>query len=598
MNQARHLWDLQWFRDLVLILVVLIVLFLAYSLRGILLPIVMALALAYAFHPLITWLHVKSNIPRWLSTTGILAITSAAVLSLLLWMTPQLLSQTRSLYARLPGYTKYATQKFEDLQVWAKERDEDPAASQPASQPASKPATQPASKPATSAFSQSDDEALGQMTHTDKQRPTTQSATTQPATTQPAATQPVTDSTPDKLTVGEALPLIESAVDEIVGDQAANSQTKSDEAAANATKAKETASDAKQTTPTDTRDTIFPAHQASEEDQKESGFFWKWGLGSDDESTSEHAAHDASAGAATTQPSQSRTAWSKALSEMDFTTVGSMLVQTFNYGLGVVGVTLSLGMYLALVMALLVLGFFFFSWKFDRIIHWFDSFIPQSKRPRILHILGKMDRAISAFVRGRLVQVSIITCVLCVGWAWVGVPYWLLLGVLGGMLNIVPYAAVVAWPIAILLMWIDTASGSSGATFTFTQVFVWPSVVYIVAQGLDGWVVEPLVQGKATNLDPFSVLVAVIIGGSLLGILGTIIAVPTAACLKIFLEEVVLPHVRGEIHRRDKAAIAIASTDTTFIASQNPIYNASGMPSATKPSKPDTAKPDTSKSDQ
>lgn len=541
MNHARHLWDIQWFRDLVLILVALIVLLLAYSLRGILLPIVMALALAYAFHPLISWLQAKAHIPRWLSTTGLLAITSAAVLSLFLWLTPQLLSQTRSLYARLPGYTKYATQEFQAFQKWVAESgaEDEPATTQPASQPSTQPTTQSASQPST--------------------QPATQ-PTSQPSIE--SISQAAASAREDgKITVGEALPVINTTVEKLVhatiDEQAATqpaTQPANQSAAQPAT--------SPTTQPALSSATSEPVEHADDEPQTSHNSFWQWGeklLGVDDAQdthANNQSRDSASTQPATTQPGTSKNSWSKTLTEMDVTTVGSMLVQTFNYGLGVVGVTLSLGMYLLLVMALLVLGFFFFSWKFDSIIHWFDSFIPNSKRPRILHILGRMDKAISAFVRGRLVQVSIITCVLCVGWAWVGVPYWLLLGVLGGMLNIVPYAAVVAWPIAILLMWIDTASGSSGATFTFTQVFIWPSVVYIVAQSLDGWVVEPLVQGKATNLDPFSVLVAVIIGGSLLGVLGTIIAVPTAACLKIFLEEVVLPHIRSEIHRRDNASVA------------------------------------------
>jgi predicted PurR-regulated permease PerM len=153
-----------------------------------------------------------------------------------------------------------------------------------------------------------------------------------------------------------------------------------------------------------------------------------------------------------------------------------------------------------------------------------------------------MDRSVSAFIRGRLIQSFVIAIVLCVGWGAVGVPYFLLLGLAGGLLNLIPYAAIITWPLAITLAWIDRVAGGGG--FSFWWVLFWPTIVYVVAQSLDGWVIEPLVQGKATDLDPLAILLAVLIGGSLLGLFGMILAIPTAACVKILMQEVILPRVR------------------------------------------------------
>lgn len=485
MNRATHLWEWQWFRDLVIILLVALVVLLAYSLRAVIIPMLVALALAYAFHPLITWLHEKARIPRWLSTTGVLAIVTATFLSILLWFAPQLINQTRNLFDRLPAYITYARQELDDLKDWAQEQASETA-----------PTTQPTTQPATRAARM--------------------------AGTMSPMSQSVVEIVTQALEQHEEF---KGSTQRVVQPQAAPASDDSN-AAPDADEKRQPASQENRPANADKR-----TRQAT--------------ATTENDSSAEQNQNDEQA---TRRPSNRQTAINTALNNFDLSTVSSMVAQVFNTGLAVVGVTLSFGMYLALAGALLILGFFFFSWKFDKILAWGDSFIPAQHRERTMHILRKMDKAISAFVRGRLVQVSIITCVLCTGWAWVGVPYWLLLGIVGGLLNIVPYAAVISWPLAILLMWIDTASGGSVASFTFTQVFLWPSVVYIVAQGLDGWVVEPLVQGKATNLDPFTVLVAVIIGGALLGIMGTIIAVPTAACLKILLQEVILPHVRRQIH--------------------------------------------------
>ena len=64
-------------------------------------------------------------------------------------------------------------------------------------------------------------------------------------------------------------------------------------------------------------------------------------------------------------------------------------------------------------------------------------------------------------------------------------------------------------------------------------------------QAIDGWVLTPLIAGKATNLDPVTIFVAVLAGGSVLGAYGMLLAVPIAACIKITIQEIVLPNIRA-----------------------------------------------------
>ena len=82
-------------------------------------------------------------------------------------------------------------------------------------------------------------------------------------------------------------------------------------------------------------------------------------------------------------------------------------------------------------------------------------------------------------------------------------------------------------------------------------VMVWPTVVFAVVQLIEGYVLTPMIAGKATGLDPVTILVAVLAGGSVLGIYGMILAIPLAACGKILFTEVLLPKIhawtRGEI---------------------------------------------------
>ena len=197
---------------------------------------------------------------------------------------------------------------------------------------------------------------------------------------------------------------------------------------------------------------------------------------------------------------------------------------------------------LPVAVVIICFCFFFFSWHWASIMAWFGQFIPRYARARTIDVLEKMDRSVSAFIRGRLVQALVMGIVLSVGWWMSGVPYWLLLGLGCGMLNLIPFLAVVGYLLALVLAIVDSLT-TAGAGFSW-GVVIWPTVVYLLAQGLDGWVVEPIVQGKATNLDPLTVLLAVLIGGTLAGLLGMLAAIPVAACIKILGQEVVVPRLR------------------------------------------------------
>jgi len=198
--------------------------------------------------------------------------------------------------------------------------------------------------------------------------------------------------------------------------------------------------------------------------------------------------------------------------------------------------------YAAIFVLVTAFCFFIFSWKLEEIKAWFAAFVPKPYRGESARILGMMDETVSAIIRGRLVQSLVLMVILSLGWWMAGVPYFLLLGVLGGALNLLPFAAILSWPVAVILTMVH-AAGDPEASLLLAAL--WPTVVYVIAQSLDGWVIEPLVQGQATGMDALTVLLVVLAGGALLGILGVVLAVPIAACIKILSQEILLPKLRA-----------------------------------------------------
>ncbi len=429
------LWQREWFQWLVVVLVALAVasmivpslLGLVYAIRPVLLPVVVALSLAYIVNPLIGWVERRLRLPRWASTAGIMLALLVVLTILSLLIVPPLAKQGADLVIRLQ---KYPTQLLDLIQ--------------------DKPANGPNSSSEPDPTPAQDNAQSGEGSTTENEQPSATALTPETAFEPPSSVNEMIDRLRDPVFLRSVLARALDYVDEISWQSVAN-----------------------------------------------------------------------------------------------------FLYRSLDLGVGVGVSAINTTSYLLVATVIVAFCFFFFSWKFERLLAWFVPYIPAAHRARTLELLDKMDASVAAFIRGRLLQVLVMIVVLSVGWWWAGVPFWLLLGVLSGLLNLVPFAAVVGWLVAILLTSIDAMAGGDGFTLS---VIIWPTVVYVVAQALDGWVVEPLVQGKATDLDPVTVLLVVMVGAALAGLLGMLLAIPTAACIKILAKEVFLPWLRALAAESEPAA--------------------------------------------
>ncbi|WP_447962914.1 AI-2E family transporter [Nitrospira sp. Ecomares 2.1] len=203
-------------------------------------------------------------------------------------------------------------------------------------------------------------------------------------------------------------------------------------------------------------------------------------------------------------------------------------------------------------LSLIVIYFFFFAWSFPSIQKTFWRLLESQGDPRWEKLLTEMDVAIGEFFRGRLLIALIMSGMFGGGWYLVGMPYWVLLGFCAGVLSLIPYAATLMWPIALLLKYLDMSMGPSSIDDYWMQVLVWPSAVYLGVQFIEGWVLTPWIQSQSTDLSAATILLVVLIGGALGGVLGLILAIPFAACLKILAKELIIPRLQSgditEVH--------------------------------------------------
>ncbi len=185
--------------------------------------------------------------------------------------------------------------------------------------------------------------------------------------------------------------------------------------------------------------------------------------------------------------------------------------------------------------ALAAFYLFFFLMNFDRMVAAVRRRLPGKYRTRIEDVVRKIDAAVSAFLRGRILICVAVGVLTAAGLAVVGVPYWYLIGVATGLAGVVPFMPIFVGLIpAVLVAWFDAGSGWAvlGAT-----------VVFVIVQTLEGWVLTPLIQGKAVGLHPVTLTVALLVGYNVLGLFGLVAAVPLASTVKILAKEFVLPKV-------------------------------------------------------
>lgn len=176
-------------------------------------------------------------------------------------------------------------------------------------------------------------------------------------------------------------------------------------------------------------------------------------------------------------------------------------------------------------LALLPFIVFYLSVGFGNIKPDFLKFFKLSQRRRVAAILSEIDMNLSAFVRGQLSIAALLCLLYALGLGLIGVELWVLVAVVAGFGNLIPYLGSV---IGIVLASIMTLVTFGDISHLF---MVWG--VFAIVQFLEGSLITPRILGTKVGLSPLVVLLAIVAGGQLFGLLGIFLAVPGAAALRV-----------------------------------------------------------------
>jgi predicted PurR-regulated permease PerM len=181
-----------------------------------------------------------------------------------------------------------------------------------------------------------------------------------------------------------------------------------------------------------------------------------------------------------------------------------------------------------------------------------DGLIPATARPEVLVLARRMNAAVGGFFRGQLVVALIVGILVSIGLLIIGLPFWLLIGMVAGFFNMIPLVGPYIGGIPALVIALTTKEPITA---------LWVILIMVTVQQIDNHFISPLVMQRVVKLHPVLVMLALLLGGTLGGFFGLLVAVPTAAILKILMGHLWRVHVLGE--SLDRYAAEIEADDAT-----------------------------------
>jgi predicted PurR-regulated permease PerM len=159
------------------------------------------------------------------------------------------------------------------------------------------------------------------------------------------------------------------------------------------------------------------------------------------------------------------------------------------------------------------------------LLDFLEGLIPPTQRPGLVAFIEEYDGSLGRFFRGQLIEATLVGTLTGTGLAVLGVPSALLIGVIAGLCNLVPYIGMAISIVPALIVALTMPSPLDGLLRV--------GGVFVVVQFIDGSVTGPRIVGGSVGLHPVVTMLALAFGGAVLGFAGLLLAVPLAVLFKL-----------------------------------------------------------------
>jgi predicted PurR-regulated permease PerM len=160
-------------------------------------------------------------------------------------------------------------------------------------------------------------------------------------------------------------------------------------------------------------------------------------------------------------------------------------------------------------------------------VNGFVSLFPAGWRQRTREVLQTLYQTVQRWFLGQLAAMTFIAVFWAISLSLIGVPFALLIGIFSGMISFIPYlGALISIVIPVLLALISDP---------FTVI--WVILAFVIIQQIEGNILQPIVMSRAVDLHPALVVFAILVMGTLFGLIGVFLAVPLMAALQVLVRE-------------------------------------------------------------
>jgi predicted PurR-regulated permease PerM len=165
------------------------------------------------------------------------------------------------------------------------------------------------------------------------------------------------------------------------------------------------------------------------------------------------------------------------------------------------------------------------------------SLIPKRHQEEVLFVTRRLGGAIGGFLRGQVFVALIVGILSSIGFRIIGLQFWLIIGMIAGFLNIIPFVGPWVGGFLGVLVGFVTADVTTA---------LWAGIVALIVQQLDNHLISPNVLRATVSLHPAVIILVLILGGGIGGIWGVLLAVPTTAVIKILFGHLWRTRVLGQ----------------------------------------------------
>ena len=169
--------------------------------------------------------------------------------------------------------------------------------------------------------------------------------------------------------------------------------------------------------------------------------------------------------------------------------------------------------------------------------------LPEKVKTTLDTLIKDADKVFSGYIRGQAIDAFMVGVVVSVVFSIIGIQYAIVIGLLIGLGNLIPYMGPIVGYSSIVIVGIATSDYKS---------MVIAAIALLIIQAIDGNLIYPKLLSTSVNTHPMIVIISLTVGASIGGLVGMIVAVPTGALVKVWFERLINIAEKKNVNKDNK----------------------------------------------